>query len=78
MNSGKCRLPSSSSPSATRMRLTGISSFAALIDSQAFRKARSSPLVFIAPLATRQSPNGGSLTILPSSGGTVHPGSSTG
>jgi len=67
-----------SSPSATKIRLSGISSPTAVMDSQAFKKAASSPLVLMAPLATRHFPKGGISTTWPSSGGTIHPGSSTG
>src|SRR5438552_3984668 len=78
MNSGRCLLPISSSPSTTNIRLTGIFWRVALIESQAFRNPRSSPLVLNAPLATRQRPNGGTSVNVPASGSTRQPGSSTG
>src|SRR5439155_14604733 len=78
MNSRRWRLPSSSSPSTTNNRLTGIFWRVALIDSQAFKNPRSSPFVLNAPLATRHRPNGGTSVKVPASGSTRQPGSSTG
>src|SRR2546422_4412177 len=77
-NSGRWRLPSSSSPSTTIRRLTGSFCRVALIDSQAFRNPRSSPFVLNAPLATRHRPKGGTSVSVPASGSTFQPGSSTG
>ena len=69
--------PSSSSPSATTIRLTGSRRWVAMMDSRALRKARSGAFWLVAPRAISTLPRGRS-TRAPSNAPTDHPVGSTG